>query len=804
MKKNQSGFISILITCLFFSGGCGLKPKALSSGSETSNQLGLFQTGVRMDSHQLNQRIEDYGLLIKSFSEDDSDLEHFTAASGISLGTHGVIHSHIVVKFRDPKAETTVRKALSVLPQSLYQFKSSGAKLIPIPNSSDEKDILAHIAALRELAGVEYAYPDYQVAILAEAPDDTFFEKQYGLNNTGQVANKSSGFIDADIDAPEAWEITTGSRNVTVAVIDSGVDYNHPDLVNNIWLNPGETGTDSAGADKSSNGIDDDGNGYIDDFRGWDFVDNDNDPMDTNGHGTHVAGIIGARGNNSRGVTGINWQVSIVPLRTMDSTGMGSNSNIKKAVEYATAMHFHITNNSYAGGDFDQSMKDSIEAAKAAGVLFVAAAGNEGSNNDTSPVYPANYDVDNLVTVGASNNTDTLAFFSNYGVNKVHLVAPGENILSTYLNGTYSYLSGTSMAAPHVAGAAALLKAKDSTLTYSAIKSALINTVDTSSLLQTKTRSGGRLNLARALGGSPTNNGITPDLNPLLLSKIAGPLAGGTTLTIFGSGFQTGVKVAIGNRSCSNALVDKPLGETDLALAEQAFAAQGLTVQVPTEKITCTLPSHRAGTYFVKVVNPDGRSTYLSSYYRYRGAPKLNSISPNRTSVASVSAGKIITLNGTGFVSGATVKINGSNCSPLVVDSSEQIFCVLPNSLTAGDYPVIVTNPEGQSSSSLSIKIENITSGWVRTQGGVCSAVCKQEGLESKASPEGAMCASGKIIPASAVGTIAFTYGCFPNTSCVAQGPVSGAVSSGKYCYSTSDIRKYQASDITMGCYCGL
>ena len=200
----------------------------------------------------------------------------------------------------------------------------------------------------------------------------------YGLNNYGQ----SGGTTDADIDAPEAWEITTGSRDVVIGVIDSGVDITHPDLAANIWVNPGET---------PNNGIDDDGNGFIDDVNGWDFYDDDNTPNDGNGHGTHVAGTIGAVGNNNSGIAGVNWEVSLLPLRFLGDDGSGWTSDAVAAVNYATMLKrdFGInvvaTNNSWGGGGYSRTLDRAIEAANDQGIMFVAAAGNQGSNNDTNP-----------------------------------------------------------------------------------------------------------------------------------------------------------------------------------------------------------------------------------------------------------------------------------------------------------------------------------------------------------------------------------------------------------------------------------
>ncbi|MEK7216963.1 MAG: S8 family serine peptidase, partial [Chloroflexota bacterium] len=259
--------------------------------------------------------------------------------------------------------------------------------------------VAAALAAFRVSSAVAYAEPDYLVhADLI--PNDPSFGVLWGLNNTGQ----SGGTVDADIDAPEAWNISTGVTRVTVAVIDSGIDYNHPDLAANIWTNPGEI---------AGNGLDDDGNGYVDDLHGFDWVNNDGDPMDDNGHGTHVAGTIGAVGNNGVGVVGIDWNVRLMALKFLDAANNGFTSNAVKALNYAVTMGVGISNNSWGGASFDQSLYNAIANARSHGHLFVAAAGNGGANSDTTPFYPACYDFDNIVSVGATDRYDNLAYFSN-------------------------------------------------------------------------------------------------------------------------------------------------------------------------------------------------------------------------------------------------------------------------------------------------------------------------------------------------------------------------------------------------------
>ncbi|HKQ50422.1 MAG TPA: S8 family serine peptidase [Phycisphaerae bacterium] len=266
--------------------------------------------------------------------------------------------------------------------------------------------------------------PNYVVRILT-TPNDPRFSEMWSLSNTGQTG----GVSDADIDAPEAWDITTGSTPAIVAVVDTGIDYLHPDLVDNMWKNPGETG-----GGKETNGIDDDGNGYVDDVHGYDFFQNDSDPSDAHSHGTHVAGTIGAHGNNGLGVTGVNWQCRLMACRFLNAGGSGSTADAIEAINYAVANGAKVLNNSWGGGGYSASLEAAIANARDQGVLFVAAAGNAASDIDTVPTYPASYNVSNIIAVAATTNTDSLASFSNFGDLSVHLGAPGVSVLSSIPN----------------------------------------------------------------------------------------------------------------------------------------------------------------------------------------------------------------------------------------------------------------------------------------------------------------------------------------------------------------------------------
>ena len=341
---------------------------------------------------------------------------------------------------------------------------------------------------------VEYAEPNFVLRASNHGdPGDADFHQLWGLHNFGQPVSGVAGTPDADIDALEAWQVSQGSSDVVVGVLDSGVDYTHPDLSSQIWTNPGE---DCTGC--RTNGVDDDGNGYVDDWRGWDFANDDNDPMDDNGHGTHVAGTIGAR-QDSQGVVGVSWRVRIMPLKFIGADGEGTAADALRAILYAASMGAEVTNNSYGGDGFSQAMLDAIRTADSAGSLFVAAAGNSFNDNDADPTYPASYEAPNVVSVAASDQFDQRAWFSNYGVESVDLAAPGANVYSTWPGGGYRSADGTSMAAPHVAGAAALAKAAFPGATGVGLKALLLRSVDGVSDLQPAVRTGGRLNVNTAV-----------------------------------------------------------------------------------------------------------------------------------------------------------------------------------------------------------------------------------------------------------------------------------------------------------------
>jgi len=320
-------------------------------------------------------------------------------------------------------------------------------------------------------------------------PNDPLFNEQWSLLNTGQ----REGVGGADICATRAWTKTKGSNKIVVAVIDTGVDYNHQDLHNNIWTRP------AALAPYIDAQL-----GEFDDRHGFDAADNDGDPMDDNGHGTHCAGIIGAEGDNSDGIAGVNWKVEIMPLKFLSRNGSGTTRDAIECINYVVArkragVNVRIISASWGSTARSRALGDAIKRAGEEGILFIAAAGNSSTNNDARPHYPSNYDLPNVLSVAALNRKDTLAGFSNYGAKTVHIAAPGAEILSTWPANQYEEHSGTSMATPVVSGVAALILSVNPDLSVTQLRQRLLESVDQLPALNGKVSSGGRVNAARAV-----------------------------------------------------------------------------------------------------------------------------------------------------------------------------------------------------------------------------------------------------------------------------------------------------------------
>ncbi len=404
--------------------------------------------------------------------------------------TEDFVPHELVVKFRNSNIKTTMMKYQA---EEKKEFRASGAKLLKFLTVVDLKKVMKD---LKRNPNVEYVEKNSIYKLLA-TPNDEEYSKLYGMENMSM---------------PQAWETNVGSRDILVGVIDSGVDYNHPDLKGNYWANVGEIGLDADGNEKTTNGIDDDKNGYIDDHRGWDFINNDNDPMDGHGHGTHCAGSIGAVGNNGIGVVGINWRVSLVGLKIFSDAGSTTLEAITEAIEYSTKIGVDVTNNSWGGGPSSRTIRAAIAEARDHGILFVAAAGNSSSNNDEDSFFPANHDLENIISVAATDSSDKLAGFSNYGKKTVDVGAPGMSIYSTQPGGGYQIMSGTSMAAPHITGLVALIKAKFPNESMDRIKKRVIYTGDSLDNLSSKLVSGKRANALFSLQKDEIAPGKVQDL----------------------------------------------------------------------------------------------------------------------------------------------------------------------------------------------------------------------------------------------------------------------------------------------------
>lgn len=360
--------------------------------------------------------------------------------------------------------------------------------------SKEKESVLDTVNELKKASGVKDASPDYFISVCSdvepasvETPNDSLFNEQYGLQQ---------------VNAPMAWNVTTG-EDVVVAVIDSGIDYNHPDLKDNIWTNPGEIPND---------GIDNDGNGYVDDVHGWNCVADNNDPMDDYYHGTHVAGIIGAQSDNNIGVAGVAPNVKMVPIKFIDNDGIGTSSAAISAMSYAKANNIKLINASWSINPEDLGCPALFRKIQSSDALFVAAAGNSREDNDTHKHFPANWELDNIISVAATNSNGELAECSDWGATTVDIAAPGDLVRSTFpvndKKGPYGDCTGTSMAAPHVTGTAALILSLHPEYTVAQLKQAILDSADYSQKLVGKVATNGILNTAKALGKVTTFQGV--------------------------------------------------------------------------------------------------------------------------------------------------------------------------------------------------------------------------------------------------------------------------------------------------------
>ncbi len=427
-----------------------------------------------------------------------------------SYNGHDAVAQEVLIKFRQPapgdaqaQAAITANVLQAQVTADIDVAQSVGSHgwVLWHSRSNDVATLMGLLTGASDLVGVE---PNW-VMHLASTPNDPYFPQEWGLQNTGQSILGITGTPGADIGAPQAWNISTGSASIVVAVLDTGIDYTHPDLAANVWSAPSQfsfyQGTTLYTCPAGTHG--------------WNVLNNTCDPMDNDDHGTHVAETIGAAGNNGMGVTGVNWTTKIIAVK-MCIPGNCSSANAANGIQFllgakaafggeAGSTDVRVLNNSYGGMPFAQSLLDEINGANAADMSFVVAAGNNGSNNDTTPVYPASYNAPNVISVAGTDNRDNLAalalqdgFDPNYGATSVDLGAPGAEVYSTWPSGSYGWMTGTSMATPHVSGTAALSESVcqfDTEL----LKPNLLNNVAVIPALVGKTVTGGRVNAFNSL-----------------------------------------------------------------------------------------------------------------------------------------------------------------------------------------------------------------------------------------------------------------------------------------------------------------
>ena len=406
------------------------------------------------------------------------------------------VKGELLIKYKPSLKAGEITSSLSnIQAEIITQFRGIGIHHVKLPKGMKVKDA---IKSLKEDPMVEYVEPNYLI-YLDYTPNDPRFGDQWALHNTGATG----GAVDADIDAVEAWDIQKGNDSVTIAITDTGIEYDHEDLHSNIWINGGEVPGD---------GIDNDANGYIDDIHGYDFINNDSDPRDDHDHGTHVAGIIGAITDNNYGIAGVNFHTKMMALKFMNPItcgtfkcgASGSSADAAQAIIYAADNKAMVINASWGSSQASNILENAIAYADSLGVLFVAAAGNDGTDNDSIPHFPSNYgappyNLRNVIAVASTDHNDDMSGFSNFGKVSVHLGAPGEDILSTVTDQDFKSMSGTSMAAPHVAGVAGLVWAEFPYLTHYNVKDCILDNVDIIPSLTNNVVTDGRLNAEKAL-----------------------------------------------------------------------------------------------------------------------------------------------------------------------------------------------------------------------------------------------------------------------------------------------------------------
>jgi subtilisin family serine protease len=427
----------------------------------------------------------------------------FAQSGGAVVVTPEVVPGEYIVKYKN-RAATGVAGKIHAKFSGQARSRAAISELnIHHVKVSNRKSHEQNLKDLKDDPDIEYAEPNY-VLKLHQTGVPLQIMSANEIQSVVSASSASYAQSSAPVQVSQAWGHITQSQTpaVVVAVVDTGVDYSHSIFTNSnsIWNNSAEV---------ASNGVDDDGNGYVDDVRGWNFISNSNNPMDDNGHGTHAAGVVIGLGQNIFANSLSTSIIQVMPLKFMDSTGSGTTSNAISAIYYAINNGARVINNSWGGPGYSQALHDALTFAYNHGVFIASAAGNYGTNNDASPLYPASLPIPSQMSVAATDNLDHLASFSSYGPSSVHLAAPGVTVLSTYLSQQFAYMSGTSMATPFVAGVAALLFHENQNMTGYQVKQLMLKNSDTVSGLQMKVASSGRVNVLNSVLSTSTTVGVT-------------------------------------------------------------------------------------------------------------------------------------------------------------------------------------------------------------------------------------------------------------------------------------------------------
>jgi thermitase len=437
---------------------------------------------------------------------------------GVQAAEANYVPGELIVKVKEGKVRSFFNDINTLSTFAINREIQSSTGNFFVVKIDESRGVQNTINALMANDDIEYAEPNFiyttirdrdflsELAVeedseVATAPtNDPMIGKLWGLNNTGKNdPSGKTGVKGVDVNAYAAWDkYKSGDKAVKIAVIDTGIDYTHPDLKNNMWTNEAEA--------NGKPGVDDDGNGYVDDIHGYDFANNDGDPKDGHSHGTHCAGTIAAEHNNGKGVAGVMSEATLVAVKFLTDKGSGTTEGAIKSIDYATKIGVDIMSNSWGGGGFSKALKESIDRANEAGIIFTAAAGNSASNNDSRANYPSNYDVDNIIAVAAHNAQNRLASFSCYGAKTVDVAAPGRNILSTVKNGGYKAYSGTSMATPHVSGVVGLLVANEGRLDPKEVRDRLVRTSVKGKNYSKKSVSNGRVDALNFLNDEASDD----------------------------------------------------------------------------------------------------------------------------------------------------------------------------------------------------------------------------------------------------------------------------------------------------------